>query len=151
MATSGLLIRLIAPSDELQWAAYHDIRRRVLFERRGRYGIYDPNHADERKCGNHPLVLMNGNEFIGVVRVDLSGGLAQLRRVAIDEVWQRQGFGRRLLALAEQFAAARGAKRVESAVAPDAVRFYENCGYRSVETADDSSTVRMAKSVVSAA
>jgi GNAT superfamily N-acetyltransferase len=151
MAASDLVIKLIAPSDESQWAVYHDIRRRVLFERRGRYGIYDPNHVDERKSGNHPLVLTNGNDFIGVVRVDLSGDLAQLRRVAIDEGWQRQGFGRHLLALVEQFAAARGAKRVESAVAPEAVRFYEKCGYRSVETADGSSSVRMAKSVVPAA
>ena len=108
------LIKLIAPSDERQWAAYHDIRRRVLFEGRGLHGTYDANHPDDRKSGNHPLVLMTGKAFIGVVRVDLSGELAQLRKVAIDEVWQRQGFGRQLLALAEQFAAARRAKRVES-------------------------------------
>ena len=146
-----MLIRLIAPSDELQWAAYHDIRRRVLFEGRGLHGTYDANHPDDRKSGNHPLVLMTGKAFIGVVRVDLSGELAQLRKVAIDEVWQRQGFGRQLLALAEQFAAARGAKRVESAVAPDAVRFYEKCGYRSAETPDGSPSVRMAKNVVPAA
>ena len=68
---------------------------------------------------------------VGVVRIDLSGDVAYLRRVAIDEPWQRQGLGRLLLALAESFAIEHGAQRLESSVAVDAVAFYAKCGYRS--------------------
>jgi DNA replicative helicase MCM subunit Mcm2 (Cdc46/Mcm family) len=35
-----------------------------------------------------------------------------------------------LIRLAESFARFKGAKRVESSVAPDAVSFYEKCGYQ---------------------
>jgi GNAT superfamily N-acetyltransferase len=115
---------LLSPSDAATWAAYHDIRRTVLFEARGRIGAYDANRPDETAPGHHPKVLSYRGEVVGVVRVDMSGSTATFRRVAIRGDRQRRGHGRMLLALAEQFAKAQGCRELMSHVAPDAVRFY---------------------------
>jgi len=123
---------LIAPQCAAYWAAYHDIRRRILVENRGEHGVYDPDRPDERAPGHFPRLLVCASAYIGVVRVDVADGTVYLRRVAIDEPYQRQGFGRTLLALAEAFARAQSASRVESSVARDAVPFYLKCGYRLV-------------------
>jgi GNAT superfamily N-acetyltransferase len=117
------------PVGDAEWAVYHDIRRHVLFERRGRGADYDAAHPDERRAGHHPLVLWLGGEAVGVIRVDVDGPVARFRRVAIREDVQRRGLGRLLLAHAEQFARAHGCARVESHVDADAVGFYERCGF----------------------
>jgi GNAT superfamily N-acetyltransferase len=111
-----------------------------LFETRGQYGVYDPNRPDDHSPGNYPKVLLHDGQYIGVVRIDVAERIAYLRRVAIDAPHQRQGFGRILLALAEDFAGEHGAVRVESAVALDAVPFYRKCGYRLLEPASGERT-----------
>lgn len=120
---------LRTPSSTEEWQAYHSIRRRVLFENRGQFGVYDENHPDEHSKGNHPLLLLLDGEAIGVIRVDINGNQAIFRRVAIREDLQRAGHGRVLLALAESFAQEKGCLHIWSDVAPDAVGFYERCGY----------------------
>lgn len=122
---------LVTPTTTEAWAAYHDIRRRVLYERRGRIGVYDANHPDDGSPSNFPKVLVHGSEYVGALRIDFVGEIAYLRSVAIAEPHQRKGFGRALIRLAESFARFEGgAKRVESFVAPDAVSFYEKCAYQ---------------------
>lgn len=126
-----------------QWQAYHDIRRRILWENRGQFGVYQPDHPDERKPGNHPMLLLFRGEPIGVVRIDVDQVAAEatMRRVAIIETEQRRGHGRVLVRLVEEFAATHGCKYVIVASAEDAVRFYEKCGYARVAPG----TKRMAK------
>jgi len=127
------LYELRTPSTSEEWQAYHDIRRKVLFENRGQFGVYDQNHPDEHRDGNHPLLLIRNGEPIGVIRVDISGTQAIFRRVAIREDFQRLGHGRVLLALAESFAQSKGCNHISSEVAHDAVGFYQRCGYTSVQ------------------
>jgi GNAT superfamily N-acetyltransferase len=126
---------LRAPSSIEEWEAYHDIRRKVLFENRGRIGVYDKNHPDESREGNYPLILFLDGVAIGVIRVDINGKQAIFRRVAVREDLQRAGHGRALLALAESFAQTKGCNHIWSDVAPDAVGFYERCGYTYVPSA----------------
>jgi GNAT superfamily N-acetyltransferase len=141
-------VSLCQVSSDADWSAYHDIRRRVLFENRGRFGVYDANRPDERLAGNFPLLLKSSSAALGVVRIDVRGEVAFFRRVAIDDPWQRRGFGRKLLKLAEAFARRRGATRVESAVAPDAVPFYAKCGYHHLdESVPNRASVRMGKAL----
>src|SRR4030095_499343 len=90
---------------------------------------------DERRDGNYPLLLLLKGEPIGVIRVDISGLQAFFRRVAIREDLQRSGHGRVLLTLAESFAQANGCNYILSSVAPDAVAFYQRCGYALVQDA----------------
>ena len=127
---------LISPRTDGDWIAYHDIRRRILFESRGEPEAYDANRPDERAPGHHPKLLVHTSTYLGVVRIDVTGATAYLRRVAIDEPYQRQGLGRVLLALAEVFARAQCATRIESSVARDAVPFYLKCGYRLIGVAE---------------
>jgi GNAT superfamily N-acetyltransferase len=117
------------PQDDSEWATYHDIRRHVLFELRGRGLSYDASHPDEHRAGHHPLVLWAGDAAVGVLRVDITGTVAVFRRVAVRPEVQRRGYGQQLLRLAEQFAKTHGCTRIESHVDPDAVAFYERCGF----------------------
>jgi GNAT superfamily N-acetyltransferase len=120
---------LRAPRNAEEWHAFHAIRRKVLFENRGKQEAYIENHPDDSKPGNHPLVFLHRDVVIGVVRVDVGETVAWFRRVAIREDLQRLGHGRVLLRLAEDFAKAHGCSEVRSNAAVEAVGFYERCGY----------------------
>jgi GNAT superfamily N-acetyltransferase len=137
---------LRGPENEEEWRAYHEIRRKVLFESRGRFGVYHENHPDEFVKDNHPLILFDRNMPIGVIRVDIQDRVAWFRRVAVREDSQRSGHGRVLLSLAETFAREAGCNEVRSNVAADAVGFYERCGYsRDLSMSAESGSVLMQK------
>jgi GNAT superfamily N-acetyltransferase len=137
---------LRSPASTRDWEQYHAIRRRVLFEARGRRDRYDTNHPDERRPENHPKLLLLAGDPIGVIRIDVAPPRAIFRRVAVREDVQRRGHGRTLLALAEQFAQGHGCSEVMSFVDPDAVDFYVKCGFTVINpTAPVGATVPMAK------
>jgi uncharacterized protein (TIGR00725 family) len=127
----------IAPGDVAEWRAYHDIRRSVLFEARGQFGVYDETRPDETAPGHHPRLLLHRGDPVGVIRIDIEGTTAILRRVAVRSDAQRLGHGRALLSFAQRFAQAEGCSRLLSHVAPDAVAFYRNCGFVGEHRAGD--------------
>lgn len=135
------------PASESEWAVYHEIRRRVLFERRGRGDAYDAHHPDDVRPTNHPFILWCADEALGVIRVDIiDEGVAIFRRVAVREDAQRRGHGRQLLAKAEQFARVHGCTRIDSHVDIDAVGFYQRCGFAiAEEMKPNGATVLMTK------
>jgi GNAT superfamily N-acetyltransferase len=136
------------PQTPAEWAAYHDIRRHVLFELRGRGSQYDADHPDEHRADHHPLVLWTDDIAVGVLRVDVDGDVAIFRRVAVRQDLQRHGHGRRLLELAEQFAQRQGCNRIVSHVDADAVGFYERCGFLRLPNANQAGeTILMGKSI----
>ena len=128
-----MTVVLRAPETDAEWDTYHEIRRLILFERRGKGSTYDPNHPDERRPGHHPRMLWRDDEPIGVLRIDIDGEVATFRLVAIREEHQRKGFGRLMLDKAEEFARIRGCRRVESHAFVGALTFYERCGFSRVE------------------
>jgi hypothetical protein len=73
----------VATSQE--WKTYHDIRRKILWENRGKFGKYQENLPDEFHHQNHPMLLYYKGKPVGVVRIDLNPekGPAIMRRVAI--------------------------------------------------------------------
>jgi N-acetylglutamate synthase-like GNAT family acetyltransferase len=112
------------------WQAYHSIRRVELFEARGRIGVYDPDHADERAPNHFPLLLKWNGRGIATTRLDVrESGLAIVRLVAVVETEQRKGHGRALAARTEAFARERGVTRLLVNAAADAVGFYERIGF----------------------
>src|SRR5215204_1228577 len=121
---------LRAPGNNEEWFAFHAIRRKVLFENRGKLETYIENHPDDFKPGHHPLILLYRGVVIGVIRVEVCDNVAWFRRVAIQEDLQRLGHGRVLLQLAEAFAKAQGCNEVLSNAAVEAVDFYDRCGYK---------------------
>ena len=68
-----------------QWTAYHAIRRKVLFEDRGLFEKYDPNHPDDRKTQNRPVILTSNGAPVAAMRIDLvpERAFAILRTVAV--------------------------------------------------------------------
>ncbi len=120
---------LRTPETRGEWEHYHHIRRTELFEARGQCGTYDAKHPDDRKPGNHAMLLFHGADPVGVVRIDVRGTLAIFRRVAVRAASQRRGHGTVMLALAEGFARSRGCTRVLSNVDAGAIAFYERCGF----------------------
>jgi len=120
---------LRAPRNEEEWRALHAIRRKVLFENRGKPDTYIENHPDDFKATHHPLILLYKGDVVGVIRVEVCENVAWFRRVAIREDLQRLSHGRVLLRLAEAFAKSKGCTEVRSNAAVEAIGFYEHCGY----------------------
>lgn len=121
--------QLIQVSDPNHWQAYHDIRRKVLWENRGKTG-YDDKHQDESLPDHHPLLLMLNGEHIGTTRLDdLKNGTGIVRLVAIADPFQKNGHGRQLSALVEDYARALGIKTLYVNAAPEALGFYQKLGW----------------------
>lgn len=139
------LYDLRQPTTDEDWKQYHAIRRRVLWERRDMDGEYDENHPDEQKPNNYPLLLEHDDVPVGVVRVDIRGRQATFRRVAVREDVQRMGHGRVLLSLAERFARENGCECAYAYASPDAVTFYEKCGFHRDSSRTHPKYVPMAK------
>ncbi|HEX5887740.1 MAG TPA: GNAT family N-acetyltransferase [Pyrinomonadaceae bacterium] len=134
------------PVSDEEWRAFHAIRRKVLFENRGKHESYVEDHPDDSKPGNHPLILLYKGDIIGVLRLDVSETVALLRRVAIREDLQLRGHGRVLVRLTEVFAKAEGCHELRTNAAVEAVGFYERCGYtQDLEASSPPNSVRMWK------
>ncbi len=115
------------------WAAYHAIRKRVLWDDRG-LGGYDERHPDDRLAGNHPLLLMHDGAPVGTVRLDVvDQHLGIVRLVAIEAGLQRHGLGRTLMRQVEIYARGLGLDRLDVNAASDAEGFYQKLGWATVQ------------------
>lgn len=122
---------LASPQNEQDWQDYHDIRRIVLFEARGRFNIYSPDHPDEYKQGNHPLLLKREGRSIGTVRLDeRDEGAGVVRLVAITQNEQGNGSGRVLDRLVMQVAHDLGMKILYVNAEPTAHGYYQKTGWQ---------------------
>ncbi|MER9304729.1 GNAT family N-acetyltransferase [Mesorhizobium sp. M0293] len=111
------------------WAAYHRIRKRVLWEDRGLDG-YDERHPDDRLASNHPLLLIRDGVPVGTARLDVAGPrLGVARLVAIEPGMQRRGFGRILMQEVEAYACRLGLEQLEVNAAKEAEGFYQALGW----------------------
>jgi N-acetylglutamate synthase-like GNAT family acetyltransferase len=113
-----------------EWRDYHDIRRTVLFEEKGRYNVYDPTHADEYIENNHPLLLKFNGQAIGTTRLDNNkDGTGIVRLVAIRAEARGQGHGKALSDLTKNFAKGLGIHTLYVNAAAEAVGYYKICGW----------------------
>lgn len=127
-----MTLELRAVKTDEEWAALHEIRRRVLFAP-GRLADdieYNPDHPDDRADENVPHILMLDEHPIGVARLDLKGNRAVVRLVAITPEYQRNGFGEIMDRMLTEKAWELGVKQMRVNAAPDAVGFYEKAGWR---------------------
>jgi GNAT superfamily N-acetyltransferase len=130
-----------------RWADFHRIRRTVLFEGRGRFGVYDENHPDDRAPNKHCFLLLADGAAVAAVRVDLftEPQAATFRRLAVLQQSQRKGHGLALMERAEAFARSMGCGLFVAYVAPDAIGFWEKIGYRVVADQSAAPDPRMEK------
>jgi N-acetylglutamate synthase-like GNAT family acetyltransferase len=79
------------------------------------------------------MLLTCDGARVGAVRVDVVAehGVAIMRMVAVASSEQRRGHGRKMIALAEDFARECECSTAAVFAADDAVGFYTSCGYRS--------------------
>ncbi len=119
----------LAPVTEATFCAYHTLRRTLLFDPIGR--PYRADHPDEHSPDNHRFVLLSDGQVVGAVRIDIRPDTAWLRLVTIEPSRQGQGLGRKLVALAEEFARTRGTNSIHLVAAETSVPFWKRCGYRS--------------------
>ncbi len=117
-------------ASEGEWQAMHALRRATLFSPERRPGlVYDDDHADDHAPDHVPYLLKVDGTPIGMVRLDFRGETAVVRLVAIAPTLQRQGHGTVLDRLVGEAAQARGVCTLVVNSAPDAVGFYEKCGW----------------------
>jgi GNAT superfamily N-acetyltransferase len=120
---------------DLERTRYHAIRESCIFDlyhhADGPHPCrYDPGHPDEGDPANHPLVLVADGAVAGTIRIDLKpDGRAALRLIAIAPEWRGTGLGARMLKLAEDYAVARGARRLCVNARGPAVGFYARSGF----------------------
>lgn len=122
---------VLSPSD---WSNYHRIRRTVLFEARGRVGIYDENRPEEHRDEHPSLLLFYKDAPVGTARLDCdTEGIGIVSLVAIDQRAQGAGHGRILISLVEDRVRTFGIKVLEVNSAPDAVVFYQRVGFKLID------------------
>ena len=132
--TTGSKFELRSPERAAEWAGYHSIRERAIFERHLPEMEYRTDHPDEQKTENHPLCLFRNGTLVGVIRVDfLDSEKVAFRLLAIDPACQRQGYGSIALTLAEQFAKHHGRLRVVLHAHRSVLFFYARNGYLHAE------------------
>jgi N-acetylglutamate synthase-like GNAT family acetyltransferase len=122
---------LIAVAEPADWADFHTIRRQELFEAKGRFGIYNADHPDDRADFAHPYLLRRDGKALGVTRLDIFGeGRAAIRLVAITAAEQGNGHGRVLAEMVEQQARGFGVTTLLVNAAPTALGYYEKIGWQ---------------------
>jgi GNAT superfamily N-acetyltransferase len=136
----NLKMYLVQVQDNDSWKAYHSIRRRVLYELRGRYD-YDETHPDEFCEGHFPLLFNLGERPVGTARLDITNkdaAIGTVRLVAVLPKYQRQGIGRAMMNDLERFAATKAVRQLNVHAAQDAVTFYQKLGWQLVDAARQS-------------
>ena len=107
------------------------LRYRALREPLGieYHAAYSPQQLAAE--ANDVLIAGYTNErIIGcLILTPLNGQTAQMRQVAVEEIWQGQGVGRQLIAFAEQAARERGFAEITLHGRESAFPFYERLGY----------------------
>ncbi len=123
------------PRSSQEWDRLHAIRGVEIFDLYHPRGTpwwvpYDPDHPDDRKPGNWPLVQLLGDEVVGTCRVDtLPDRRAAIRLVAVDAGLRGYGLGAALVKGAEEFAASLGAEVACLNAQPAVIDFYGRLGW----------------------
>lgn len=129
-------------TDRGDLAAYHRIRRDVLFSARGRSG-YDENYPDETNPNNWALLLLHRREPVCAFRLDIKEDCGIIRLMAVDKAFQRAGHGTAAITLLMGLAKRLSLKSLEVNSASDAVPFYQRQGFVLIDAARESPFLRL--------
>lgn len=116
-------VSIRAPSSDREWEAYYDLRYRILREPLGK------GRGSERDTGdatNIHVGIWENEKLVGIARVDQpEEHTSQVRFVAVDRGYQRQGYGTILMKGCERIARKRGDSRMILHARDYAVNWYE--------------------------
>lgn len=131
MENNGYLLH--SPRNLTDWEAYHRIRFEQIHQKYCSDLIYNPEDPEEKDLNNFPLVFRkeDSDQVIGAVRIDLlPNSEASFRWIAIDHAFVRQGFGTKMLHLAERFIQERARKIIRIPATSHSILFYNQLGYK---------------------
>ncbi|RMD71841.1 MAG: GNAT family N-acetyltransferase [Gammaproteobacteria bacterium] len=132
MSTSSMLkIRIVTPQSAEAFQRYFDLRWRIL---RKPWGQPPGSERDRHeKEAIHVMACDAEGTPIGIGRLHLlSDNKAQIRFMAVEERFRRQGIGSAILAELERRARALGIKRIVLNARASEKGFYERQGYRCI-------------------
>lgn len=137
VAKSGFKgLTIVQPLHAKEFEEYHRIRKKEIFDRLPNI-VYDPNHPTMTDPKQFHFILMQGITVIGVAQVEmLDAQTAVLRMLAIDEPYQKQGFGTYLLQQMERWIVLQGKSKILMHAAKRAENFYRKYGYIDMEFND---------------
>lgn len=128
MIAAPFKLSIVETEDD--WTECHRIRKEVLHDARGRTTPYRYMREDDHIVDHFPLLLKVGNQSVATARLDIiKPGVGAVRLVAVTAQVQRQGYGRVLQRLVEEFAIKHDLEKLVVNAAPSAVGFYLKNGF----------------------
>ena len=124
------MIKICFPHDK-QFEEYYELRWRVL-----RKPWAQPRGSEKDEMENKSIHIMacNENKIVGVARLHFNSSKeAQIRYMAVDEGYRKQGLGSMMLKRLEEIAREKGASYIILNARENAVSFYEKNGYEIIE------------------
>ena len=122
-------IELRQPRTQQDFELYYDLRWRILREpwTRSRESGQDEHEED----AVHVMAWHDGKHLVGVGRLHYnSPEEGQIRYMAVEKAYARQGIGSRILLELEANARSHGAKRIVLNAREEAIPFYTTHNYR---------------------
>ena len=135
----ALPVEIRSPQTPSEWAAYYDLRWRLL---RAPWGQPRGSERDEfEAAADHLLACVSSDTaadpareppaLLGVGRIHLvDPTLAQIRYVAVRDDTRGRGIGQGIVGQLEAIATQRKVERIEMNAREGAIAFYERLGYR---------------------
>ena len=115
------------PTGPEDWAAYYDLRFRILREPWGQERGSEQDMTDAQSINR---MFVQDGSVIAVCRLHFNTpDEAQIRYMAVETTVQGKGVGLTLMAHMEEIARARGAERIILEARENAVPFYKRQGY----------------------
>ena len=116
------------PSGDAEWAAYYELRWRIL---RAPWQQHGPERDETDDISVHRMVCDHEGRALAVGRLHrVDDDTGQIRFMAVDTDQQRRGYGSLLLRALEQVAVDLGLARIILQARENAVPFYLAHGYR---------------------
>jgi ribosomal protein S18 acetylase RimI-like enzyme len=120
--------KIVAPKGTKDFGEYYDLRWRILREPWGQPRGSEKDNFENRAI--HVCVKSNAGDIIGVGRLNKAKpAVAQIRYMAVDEQYRKQGIGRMICQYLENEARKQGYTSIILDSRINAVGFYQKLGY----------------------
>ena len=124
-------MNIISPKTEKEFQQYYNLRWRIL---RKPWGQIEGSERDDKETHSYHVMAMENKIIYGVARLEfLEDHNAQLRYMAVDDIYQNNGIGREIIQHMELYAKDNNAFELFLNAREKAVGFYEKQGYRIVD------------------
>ena len=124
-------LKIFPPETEEEFKQYYNLRWRIL---RKPWNLPEGSEQDEKDDSCYHVMAVNNKIISGIARLEFpTKTSAQLRYMAVDDSYQGQGIGHRIVKHMEQYAKDNNADELFLNARENAVGFYEKLGYKITE------------------